>query len=160
MSETATGGDQNAFDYPRGLMNSGDYDFSFSGLKTAVYYHWKKVSESERAAIQADVAASFQAAVVDVLVKKTIRAATDAKADRVLVTGGVAANRMLRAEMEKAAAEKEIRVFCPSPRLCTDNAAMIAGVGGFMLARGSRSCMNLNADPRLQLPGVRIRNGM
>ena len=158
LSATAEAGDATAFDFPRGLMNAEGFEFSFSGLKTSVLYHLKGRSGVEREAELADVAASFQAAVVDVLVHKTMQAATAAEAKQVLLTGGVAANRRLRAEMVRTGAAAGVRVFYPSPVLCTDNAAMIASAGAFRLARGERSGLDLNADPRLKLPGARPRD--
>ena len=102
-----------------------------------------------------DIAASFEAAVVDVLVKKTVQAAAVANTPKILLSGGVAANRRLRSQLAATAVDHEMRVFYPSIRLCTDNAAMIAGVGAFRLGRGERSGFDLNADPRLPLPGLR-----
>ncbi|MDP6778736.1 MAG: tRNA (adenosine(37)-N6)-threonylcarbamoyltransferase complex transferase subunit TsaD [Candidatus Latescibacteria bacterium] len=158
LSEAAEPGDPTAIDFPRGLMNSNGFDFSFSGLKTAVLYHLERLSDAQREAECSDVAASFQAAVVEVLVYKTVRAATSAGVNQVVLTGGVAANRCLRASMEEAGARAGISVFCPSPALCTDNAAMIAAVGASRLARGEQSGLDLNADPRLKLPGARLRS--
>ncbi len=157
LSAAAESGDPGAISFPRGLMNSEGFDFSFSGLKTAVLYHLEGRSDAEREAERADVAASFQAAVVDVLVHKTVRAAASAGTEQVVLTGGVAANRCLRRSMEEAGAKEGIRVLYPSSELCTDNAAMIAAVGASRLARGERSGLDLNADPRLKLPGARLR---
>ncbi len=157
LSALAEAGDPTAFDFPRGLMDSEGFEFSFSGLKTSVLYHLKGCSRAEQEAGRADVAASFQAAVVDVLVHKTMQAAAAAKTRQVLLTGGVAANRRLRTEMERAGGKAGIEVFYPSPGLCTDNAAMIAYAGAFRLDRGERSGLDLNADPRLKLPGATLR---
>lgn len=154
LSRLAEGGDPTAFNFPRGLIDSNGFEFSFSGLKTAVLYQLKKWSETEKLARAADVAASFQAAVVQVLVHKTLLAAQAAKTNRVLLTGGVAANNCLRLEMEFAAKEYGYEVFFPSLKLCTDNAAMIASAGGFRLGQGEQSGLNFNSDPRLKLSGV------
>lgn len=154
LSRLAEGGDPAAFNFPRGLIDSSGFEFSFSGLKTAVLYQLKKWSETEKVARAADVAASFQAAVVQVLVHKTLLAAQAAKTNQVLLTGGVAANNCLRLEMEFAAKEYGYEIFSPSLKLCTDNAAMIASAGGFRLGQGEQSGLNLNSDPRLKLSGV------
>ena len=109
--------------------------------------------DAHRAASAADVAASFQAAVFDVLVAKTLGAAQADGLSQVLLTGGVAANRLLREEMAAAGAGSRISVISPPPVLCTDNAAMIARAGSFRLALGERADLGLNADPRLALCG-------
>lgn len=153
-------GNPRAFDFPRALMDEAGFDFSFSGLKTSVFYMLRNCKAAGTSVEQADVAASFEAAVVDVLVHKTLRAAQAAGAGRILLSGGVAANRRLRAGFEDAAGAQGMRVFYPPPALCTDNAAMIAGVGSFRLRRGERSGFDLNANPRLSLPGLRMRQEM
>lgn len=152
LSALAEDGDATAYEYPRGL--AGEMEFSFSGLKTAVLYHLRKMSEDELDAARADVAASFQQAVVDTLVDKTIDAARAAGVDAVILAGGVAANRRLRAAMQAAAEAAGMRLSVPEPALCTDNAAMIAAAGAFRLAKGGADRWDLNADPRLPLPGV------
>ena len=157
VSALAEEGDPKAFDFPRGLMHDPGFDFSFSGLKTSVLYRIRDLSEDELVAAQADIAASFQAAAVDVLVVKTIKAAKEAGVDQVLLSGGVAANRVLRSELEAGGASEGIAVFYPPGPLCTDNAAMIAGVGAFRLARGEVAGPDLNAVPRLPMPGLRER---
>jgi N6-L-threonylcarbamoyladenine synthase len=153
VSALAEEGESKAFDFPRALLGAPGYEFSFSGLKTSVLYHLRSRSEAEREAERADVAASFQAAAVDVLVHKAVGAAQAAGAERLLVTGGVAANGRLREEMARACAAVGVRLFLPSLGLCTDNGAMIAGAGSFRLARGERSGWDLNADPGMVLPG-------
>ena len=107
--------------------------------------------------MRADIAASFQAAVIDVLVDKTLRAARAAGVERVLLSGGVAANRALRARLDAGAGKLGMGAFYPPAFLCTDNAAMIAGAGAFRLARGEVAGGNLTAAPRLPLPGLRDR---
>lgn len=153
VSQLASSGDVTAFDLPRGLMQEASFDFSFSGLKTAVLYLVQGMSDTELASRQADVAASFEQAVVDVLAHKTVAAAQEAGVDRILLSGGVAANRRLRAELDLRAQEVGKAVYYPPPALCTDNAAMIAAVGSFRMREGERSGLDLNANPRLAFPG-------
>ncbi len=153
ISAMAESGDPEAFDFPRGLRDADGFDFSFSGLKTAVLYHLRDRSDTQNSKERADVAASFQAAVIDVLVHKTLKAARHLGVARVLMTGGVAANTSLRAKMKSGAPDRDFRVYAPSPHLCTDNAAMIAAAGAFRLARGERSGLGLDVMPRLSLPG-------
>lgn len=152
VSALAEQGDPRAFDYPRGL--SDQMAFSFSGLKTAVLYHVRKMAEEERAARLADVAASFESAVVDALVDKTIEACDQSLVTQVLLAGGVAANKRLRVGLDEACRASGRRLFVPSPVLCTDNAGMIAAVGAFRMGRGERDGQRLNADPRRPLPGL------
>jgi len=153
VSSLAETGDPKAFAFPRAFPSPESFEFSFSGLKTSVLYRTKKMTDAQRAASAADVAASFQAAVIDVLVAKTLGAAQADGLSQVLLTGGVAANRLLREEMAAAGAGSRISVISPPPVLCTDNAAMIARAGSFRLALGERADLGLNADPRLALCG-------
>ncbi|MBS13701.1 MAG: tRNA (adenosine(37)-N6)-threonylcarbamoyltransferase complex transferase subunit TsaD [Gemmatimonadetes bacterium] len=152
LSALAEEGDSEAFQYPRGL--AGEMEFSFSGLKTSVFYHLRKLSEREKEARKADVAASFQRAVVDTLVEKTIDAARSVGVDRIVLAGGVAANKELRSHMAEKAKINGMDFRVPEFKLCTDNAAMVAAAGAYRLAAGERSGLDLNADPRLTLPGV------
>ena len=153
ISALAESGDPKAFAYPRGL--AGQRWFSFSGLKTAVLYHLRKMSEAEIQSARSDIAASFQAAVVDTLVQKTIDAARSIRVKQLIVAGGVAANKRLRASMREAAERNGMTLSVPEPGLCTDNAAMVAAAGAFRLDRGEVSSWDLNANPRLVLPGSR-----
>src|SRR5665213_599947 len=139
-------GDPTAFSFPRSMPGDG-YDFSFSGLKTSVVNRVRK----EPGAQTADVAASFQEAVVDVLVTRARRAAADVGARALCLAGGVAANSLLRERVERACAEDGIGAFLPSRALCTDNAAMVAAAGHWRLTRGDRSRLDLAADPNLRL---------
>ena len=152
ISKLAQSGDDTAFDYPRGPADA--LSFSFSGLKTAVLYHLQKLSDEEKETRKADVAASFEAAVVDPLVRKTIHACEASGVDRVLIAGGVAANQRLRRDMRAACEKTGLALYVPSPTLCTDNAAMVAAAGAFRLGRGEVDGFGLNADPRRALPGA------
>ncbi len=144
-------GDPNAIRFPRAMADSDDYDFSLSGLKTAVLRHVKAERDAGREVDPADLAASFQEAVVDVQVSKTVRAARDRRVDTVLLGGGVVANSRLRERIEKAGAETGLRVLIPSIDLCTDNGAMIAIAGAWRLRRGDRSSLAIGADPSMEL---------
>ncbi len=152
ISVLAEAGDDQAFNYPRGPADPRS--FSFSGLKTAVLYHLQKMSDREKEERKADVAASFEAAVVASLVPKTVRACEGAGASRILLAGGVAANRRLRSEMDVACRTAGLDLCIPSPHLCTDNAAMVAEAAAFRLESGDRAGLALNADPRMPLPGT------
>jgi N6-L-threonylcarbamoyladenine synthase len=147
----AADGDPAAVRFPRAMADSDDLDFSMSGLKTAVLRHVRAEREAGREISLPDVAASFQEAIVDVQVSKTIRAARERSVDTVLLGGGVVANRRLRERLAQAGADAGLRVLSPPPELCTDNAAMIACVGAARLARGERSSLDIAADPNLRL---------
>jgi N6-L-threonylcarbamoyladenine synthase len=151
LDELARTGDPNAIPFPRAMADSGDYDFSLSGLKTSVLRHVRRERAAGRALDLADLAASFQEAIVDVQVSKTMAAAREKRVGTVLLGGGVVANSRLRERMEKAGAEAGIRVLFPSLELCTDNAAMIACAGSSRLARGERTSFEVGADPGLEL---------
>jgi N6-L-threonylcarbamoyladenine synthase len=143
----ATGAAQ-AHVFPRALPGRDDLDFSFSGLKTAVATRLGDGPRPEGQAL-ADFCASFQTAVVDVLVRKSRRAVALQGLGDLVVSGGVAANRGLRAALAVAAQEDGFRLYIPPPRYCTDNAAMIAAAGTALLARGERAPLDLNVDPGL-----------
>jgi len=152
IDRLAREGDPRAVAFPRSLIDDGTYDFSLSGLKTAVLRH-VRAHQGELGV--ADVAASFQEAVVDVQVSKVLRACREEGLDTVLLAGGVAANSRLRAKLEREAAARGVRVLAPSPRLCTDNGAMVACAGTFALERGERTPLDVGADPNLRIvPGV------
>jgi N6-L-threonylcarbamoyladenine synthase len=151
IDRVAAGGDPHAIALPRAMADSGDLDFSMSGLKTAVLRHVQQERAAGREVDVADLAASFQEAIVDVQVAKTLDAATRANVDTVLLGGGVVANTRLRERMVSEASTRGIRVLFPSPELCTDNGAMIACVGAARLARGERTSLDIAADPNLQL---------
>ncbi len=142
VSALAAEGDREAIRFPRYRAKDGSIGFSFSGLKTAVLYHLRggdalaPTPAPEDVEDRADVAASFEEAVVDTLTKQTLRAARELGLPRVVVGGGVACNRRLRQVLTERAAEDGVRVHFPSPAYCTDNAVMIAGLGHELLAAG------------------------
>ena len=145
IDKASEGGNPRAFAFPRAIMEEG-YDFSFSGLKTAVLREVQRYDEG-RLPI-ADLAASFQAAVVDVLVEKTFRAAREFDVTAVHIAGGVSANRALRWSMNT---RLDVPVRYPPPVLCTDNAAMIAGAAHQHFIRGAQNDLNMDVMPGLQL---------
>jgi N6-L-threonylcarbamoyladenine synthase len=151
LDAAAREGDPHAIRFPRAMEDSGDYDFSLSGLKTAVLRHVKAERAAGRDIDLADLAASFQEAIVDVQVSKTLAAATELRADTVLLGGGVVANTRLRERMQTEGATGGVRVLFPPPDLCTDNAAMIACAGAARLARGERTSLDVGANPALRL---------
>jgi N6-L-threonylcarbamoyladenine synthase len=151
LDALAAGGDPAAVAFPRAMADSGDLDFSMSGLKTAVLRYLRAEQAAGRDVSLPDVAASFQEAIVDVQVAKTIAAANERSVDTVLLGGGVVANTRLRERMADAGSREGLRVLYPPLDLCTDNAAMIAAVGAARLARGERSSLDIAADPNLRL---------
>jgi N6-L-threonylcarbamoyladenine synthase len=153
IDRLARTGDPTAVAFPRAMIKKETgYEFSFSGLKTAVLVHVRAHGVPTGQAL-ADLCASFQATVVEVLVRKTRQAARTSGLAHVQVCGGVAANSRLRSEMAAAGSEDGFRVYIPPPKRCTDNAAMIAAAGAVRLARGERAGWDLSADSALPLPG-------
>ncbi|KYD16697.1 tRNA (adenosine(37)-N6)-threonylcarbamoyltransferase complex transferase subunit TsaD [Saccharococcus caldoxylosilyticus] len=139
-------------DLPRAWLEEGSYDFSFSGLKSAVLNTLHNAKQRGEEIDPKDMAASFQASVIDVLVTKTIQAAKEYHVRQVLLAGGVAANRGLRTELQKQMAKLDnVELVIPPLSLCTDNAAMIAAAGTVLYMQGKRADMALNANPGLDL---------
>jgi N6-L-threonylcarbamoyladenine synthase len=150
IQRTAERGDPRAIEFPLAQMTDGASDFSFSGIKTSVSLYVRRHGPLGEAQV-ADVAASFQAAVVKMLVRQTVRAALRIGVKRVVLTGGVAANGPLRTALYAEAEQHGIRLHIPPPGLCTDNAAMITAAGTVRLAAGERAPLTLNATPDLAL---------
>ena len=147
----AAGGDPTAYDFPRSMLNSGDLAFSFSGLKTAVLYTLQKIPADQRDRELPNLCASFQQAVVDVLVKKSIAAATHAGERLITLSGGVSCNRFLRDAMQDACDAAGLDLQIAAGQHCTDNAAMIAQVALEKLARGQSDPLSADVDPNLAL---------
>ncbi len=151
IDRLAREGNPAAIEFPRVWLEDGTDDFSFSGLKTAVINYWHKATQRGETVSLADMAASFQQAVVDVLVAKTIAAAKAQGVGTIILAGGVAANSGLRAALQQSAAAIGCRFSVPPLILCTDNAAMIACAGYYRLRRGETDGLDLNAVPYLPL---------
>ena len=151
IDKLAKEGNPHAIDFPRAHMEDAPYDFSFSGVKSAVLNHLNKCRMTGEPIVEADIAASFQQAVVDVLVDNAIRAAKDYHMDRLAIAGGVASNGALRAAMEAACEKEGIRFYRPSPIFCTDNAAMIGVAAYYEYQKGTHHGWDLNAVPNLKL---------
>lgn len=144
-------GDKNAVLFPRAQIEGAPYDFSFSGLKSAVLNYLNSCEMKNEPVNKADIAASFQEAVIDVLVSKAIAAAIEYKVDKLALAGGVAANSSLRNSMAAACRENNLNFFYPSPVLCTDNAAMIGTAAYYEYIKGRRAGLDLNAVPNLRI---------
>lgn len=150
LDKLAETGNDRAYTFPR-PHTPGKYDFSFSGLKTAVVNLTHNMEQQGKSYVPEDFAASFRKAVVDCLVEKTMLAARDTGAKSVALAGGVAANRLLRREIESHAAVAGLRSYMPPLILCTDNAAMIGSAAFYRLMKGEMALLDLNAQPSLKL---------
>lgn len=158
LSKLAEQGDAKAFKLPRPLLHSGDLDFSFAGLKTAVLTQAKKLG-GELEARKADLAASTQAAIVEVLVRKSLDALERSAMNRLVVAGGVGANKLLRSELNAMAKRRNVRVHYPELHLCTDNGAMIAMAAALRLQSGVEKATEVYAfdvKPRWPLNELRV----
>ncbi len=151
IDKLAKEGNPNAIPFPRAMMKPDDYDFSLSGLKTAVLNYVSRAQKEGKEVNLADLVASFQAALVDVQVYKTIRAAENKKVKKVVLAGGVAANTSLREKMQKEAEGRGFKLFYPSLKLCADNAAMIAALGYQYYLEGKFLSPEANPNPNLSL---------
>ena len=156
LDALAQKGNPMAVDFPRPYLEEGSMEFSFSGLKTSLLYHLKRngiTAESlrENQSLLADLCASFQAAIVDVLIHKLLLAASRQKTKDICVAGGVAANSELRSRLAREASSRGLRLFIPKSEYCTDNGAMIASVGYLKMKEGQSSLLDLAAEPNLLL---------
>jgi len=149
IEKAARKGDEKIFRFPRGMMKSDNLDFSFSGLKTAVRYELKRMEKENIRYRKEDVAAGFQKAVVDVLVEKLRRAVRQTGVKTLVLGGGVARNALLRQKVEEAFDPKRFRLLIPAPDLCSDNAAVIAGLAHLKLEEGEVDGWAVDADPNL-----------
>ena len=153
IDKAARGGNDGAFPFPHAKIPDAPYDFSFSGVKSAVLnlVNQMRMKDENAPLPVADIAASFQRCVVDVLTEHTVSAAWQLGCDRVAIAGGVASNTCLRESLAAACTAKGYTFFRPAPVLCTDNAAMIASAGYYEFMKGMRADMSLNAMPNLAL---------
>lgn len=144
-------GNKEAISFPRVFLENDSYDFSFSGLKTAVLNYLNQAKQKGEEIVVEDVAASFQQAVLDVLVEKTFKLAKERGSDKIVIAGGVAANEGLREMLESKGKEENIKIYYPSRILCTDNAAMIGTAAYYNYINGKKSDLGLKVEPNLGL---------
>ena len=144
-------GSDGEVEFPRAWLESGSYDFSFSGLKSSVINYKHNLEQKNEQVNAAHVAAGFQSSVVDVLTAKALRAAKEFNVKQVIAAGGVAANRQLRTSLEETFNELAVPFYVPPISLCTDNAAMIAAAGDSMFKAGIRSALSMNGRPGMEL---------
>lgn len=149
IEKAARFGDPKRIELPRPMLKSGDYDFSFSGIKTAVRYLVERMKNLEQTVPTADIAAGFQKAVIEVLVKKLKSAVDSCHARTIVLGGGVARNKLLRQMVLEIFSNKLYQVLISSPELCSDNAAMVAGLGSRILEGGGGGEWHADADPNL-----------
>ena len=150
IEKLARDGDPTAFNFPRPMIDKPNFEFSFSGLKTAVIRAIEKLEEADEPLPVEDLCASFQQAVIDVLVSKTLRVAEAEGLTRIALAGGVAMNSLLRATLDEAARERGLQTFAPSPNLCIDNGAMVAGAAYHLWQH--RGPSDLTIDARANAP--------
>lgn len=151
IEKVAREGNPHAMEFPRAKIEDRPYDFSFSGLKSAVLNYLNGCQMKGIPIVQADVAASFQKAVTDVLIGNAMKAIDEFKIDKFAIAGGVASNGMLREGMREACVKKGVAFYHPSPIFCTDNAAMIGVAAYYDFINGKRDVLDLNAVPNLKL---------
>lgn len=151
IDKIAKEGNPHAVEFKRVFLEKGSLDFSFSGIKTGVLNYINSEKQAGRQIDTADVAASFQAAVLEVIVTKTVKAAVDMNKDKIVLAGGVAANSRLREMLAEECGKKGIELYYPSPILCTDNAAMIGCAAYYRYIAGERDDLTLDAIPNLEL---------
>jgi len=151
IEKTARQGKNDKLNFPRALMEKNNLNFSFSGLKTAVLYYVQSINRDEAQKQIPDIAASFQKAVIDVLLAKSFRALDMYKCHRLVLAGGVVRNSALRSCFEEQCAHKGVKLSVPEPEMCTDNAAMIARAGHIRFQRGQHSGFDLDVVPNLSL---------
>lgn len=155
IDKLAKEGNPEAIEFPRAHVDDAPYDFSFSGIKSAVLNYINSANMQGKEINRADVAASFQKAVVDALVSRAVKLAKECGMDKLAIAGGVASNSALRVAVQEECAKNNIRFYSPSPVLCTDNAAMIGAAAYYEYIKGVRHGYDLNAVPNLKL-GERI----
>ena len=151
IDRAAKEGDPHSVDFPRASIADAPYDFSFSGLKSAVLNYLNHCGMMKEEICVPDVAASFQQAVTDVLVERAMHAAKETKTKKLALAGGVASNTAIRGAFREACEKRDISLYIPSPVYCTDNAAMIACAGYYEYLKGTRHSWDLNAVPQLKL---------
>lgn len=151
VEKCAKEGNSKAFDFPRAKIHDNPYDFSFSGLKSAVLNTINSCKMKGEEINRADIAASFQAAVADSMKERILAAFDEFGLKKFAIAGGVASNMTLRSALKEACESKDVEFYCPSPVLCTDNAAMIGTAGYYEFINGRRDKMDLNAVPQLKL---------
>ena len=151
IEKLAARGDREAIHFPRGLREKGNFDFSFSGLKTAALNYLNELKQKKQAIPLEDFAASFQWAIIDILAEKLMAAAELYQVKQIVLSGGVAANGAFRKHVAACAQERHLELLYPPAHLCTDNAAMIGSAGYFRYLAGKRSGCDLNAVANLRL---------
>ena len=151
IDKLALEGNPDAIDFPRVFLENNSYDFSFSGLKTAVLNYLNSLAQKNIEPVIEDVAASFQQAVLDVMLEKAFRLVKETGRDKLVIAGGVAANQGLREMFEKQGKLDNIKIYYPPIELCTDNAAMIGSAGYYNFMDGKTSSLDMKVMPNLSL---------